>query len=372
MLLLSVGSIMCGQEIKGATATPAADTVEVHSFSVRFPVASSRIVESFSTNAETLSRLRAFVDSINNDSLITISRVAVVGSASPEGNHDYNVRLVDRRINALVQYINTLGHFPQIERINRGPDRDSLRALQAENPAPNRRYYPQLRYSTGEFTIHITSPHIEIAPVETETVDEPEPEPEPAVVITPTEPLVYPAPVYGRRWYVKSNAIGWAMLAGNIAVEADMSQRLSLSVPVYFSALNYFTSRVKFRTAMVQPELRYWFDDLGPSGHTGWFAGVHAGVGHFNMALGGDTRIQDTDGRHPAVGGGLSAGWRKDIGRNGRWKLEFSLGVGAYYARYDKYQNRPQGYCLEKDRHTTFVGIDKATVSIVYTFGKIK
>ncbi len=69
-----------------------------------------------------------------------------------------------------------------------------------------------------------------------------------------------------RRYYLKSNAVGWAMLVSNIAFEFDVAERLSVEIPIYFSAMNYFSSKVKFRTAMIQPELRYWFNASTPSG----------------------------------------------------------------------------------------------------------
>ncbi|MCM1317884.1 MAG: DUF3575 domain-containing protein [Bacteroides sp.] len=173
-----------------------------------------------------------------------------------------------------------------------------------------------------------------------------------------------------RRYYLKSNAVGWAMLVSNIAFEFDVAERLSVEIPIYFSAMNYFSSKVKFRTAMIQPELRYWFNTSTPSGHTGWYAGVHFGVGHFNYALGGRYRYQDHGGHHPAAGGGLSAGWRTNLDASGRWKMELSAGIGIYATKYDKFENRINGQYVERGISRTFFGIDRAAVSFVYTFGK--
>ena len=42
--------------------------------------------------------------------------------------------------------------------------------------------------------------------------------------------------------YLKTNAIGWGMGVSNIAVEIDFGKRWSAQLPIYYSAVNYFTS----------------------------------------------------------------------------------------------------------------------------------
>ena len=66
---------------------------------------------------------------------------------------------------------------------------------------------------------------------------------------------------------LKTNAVGWAMLISNIAVEVDINKYWSVTLPVYYSALNYFTRTRKLRTLAFQPEVRWWF---APK----WFVGA--------------------------------------------------------------------------------------------------
>ena len=164
------------------------------------------------------------------------------------------------------------------------------------------------------------------------------------------------------RLVVKTNAVGWAMAISNVAVEIDLSQRLSLNIPVYYSAWNYFSGTTKFRILAAQPELRYW-----PTRDRRLFAGVHFGVASYNLALGGKWRIQDHDGMTPALGGGVSVGYRMPLGRSDRWNVEFSLGAGAYRLHYDKFHNEPGGAYSSTVRKT-FFGVDNAAVSFSYTF----
>ena len=164
------------------------------------------------------------------------------------------------------------------------------------------------------------------------------------------------------RLAVKTNAVGWAMAISNVAVEIYLSRRLSLNIPVYYSAWNYFSGTTKFRMLAAQPELRYW-----PTRDRRLFAGVHFGVASYNFALGGKWRIQDHDGTTPALGGGVSVGYRMPLGRSDRWNVEFSLGAGAYHLHYDKFHNEPGGAYSSTVRKT-FFGVDNAAVSFSYTF----
>lgn len=190
--------------------------------------------------------------------------------------------------------------------------------------------------------------------VEEPAAEAPVPAPQP--VVTPRAEEWHPA------IRVKTNAVGWAMMMANAAVEIDLSRRLSVNLPIYYSACNYFTSTVKFRMLGTQPELRIW-----PLRERRFFIGAHFGVFSYNLALGGDWRIQDHDGRNPALGGGLNVGYRIPLGRHARWNVEFSLGAGAYKAYYDKFHNESQGTRASTVRKT-FVGLDNAAVSFSYLF----
>ena len=163
--------------------------------------------------------------------------------------------------------------------------------------------------------------------------------------------------------HFKTNTVGLAMLIGNIGAEMDVAQHWSVNFPVYFSAMNYFTSKVKFRTLAFQPELRYWLSDA----NNGWFAGTHIGLAWFNYAKGGDWRYQDHHRHSPLYGGGLNGGYRKPISKDGRWLMEFSLGCGIYHLNYDIFHNEPNGQ-LVGSRQRTFYGIDQVAVSFAYRF----
>lgn len=170
-------------------------------------------------------------------------------------------------------------------------------------------------------------------------------------------------PLQARRWDLKTNALGWGMLVANASVEYRWHPRWSFALPVSFSAWDYFTSTVKFRTLAVQPEIRYWF-----SGHREWFAGIHAGCAYYNYAFGGKWRTQDYDQASPALGGGLAGGCRLPVGRSGRWSIECTAGVGVYRLHYSKFYNQTNGLLAYSERKTYF-GLDQLAVSLVCRLG---
>jgi hypothetical protein len=177
-------------------------------------------------------------------------------------------------------------------------------------------------------------------------------------------PAVVPMLFDTRYMYVKTNLVGLGMLMANVGVEFDLGRYLSFNLPVYYSAVNYFTPTVKFRTFATQPELRVW----PMTNEDGLFIGAHAGFAYYNFAFGGDWRYQDHDGTSPTLGGGLTLGYRMPISKNKNWKLEFGVGAGVYPLYYDVFHNTPnvlEGQLYET-RNGTYFGLDNVQVSISY------
>lgn len=167
-----------------------------------------------------------------------------------------------------------------------------------------------------------------------------------------------------RKMTFKTNALGWGFLMTNMALEIDIVKNLSLAVPVYYSGWDYKISTLKFRTLMIQPELRYYIPKA-----KGFYVGAHFGMGYWNFALGGDWRYQDHKGETPAIGGGLGLGYALHFKKNPHWGLEFAIGAGAYDARYDVFYNEPNGPYHKRNERTLFIGVDNAAVSLTYEFG---
>ena len=162
---------------------------------------------------------------------------------------------------------------------------------------------------------------------------------------------------------LKTNLLGWGLAISNVEAEFDLCKHLSLAVPVYYSALNYGKSTIKFRTLAFQPELRCWIN----KNNTGFFAGAHFGLGYYNIAVDGLLRYQDHNGTSPAIGGGISVGYRLPFSKKHNWNIEFIVGAGAYKLHYDTFYNVDNGRLVDTYKKT-YIGIDNAAINISYRF----
>ena len=376
---------------------------------VDFRVNSKHIDPLYGNNAIRMENMVTFLREIRQDSNIQIVNISFNGAASPEGSYQVNHRLSRARLEALEKIVRTEVEIPdsiitrnddyipwsylrteiahsdlaQKQQILDILDEDEKlvgyhNGAQIDHRIPRlkaldngrvwqeifRRYFAQMRNAC----VVVITYKKEVLPVSAPTpepVAAPKPEPEPMITPEPEpEPIIVTEPeVWTRQLHVKTNAIGLAMAIANVAVEVDLAPHWSFTLPVYFSAWDYFKSTLKFRTFCVQPEVRYWLDD----NNEGWFAGAHFGAAFFNYALDGDYRYQDHGRETPSWGGGLSVGYRMPLSRNGRWKMEFALGGGVYASHYDKFRNEPDGLLIS-NRKKTWYGIDQAAVSLAYTF----
>lgn len=381
---------------------------------VDFRVNSTRIDPTYGNNAERIREITGMLQGILNDTTVEVTRLSFCGVASPEGSYEWNRQLANGRMKALEtlvrskievsdsiityddnyiawdylaervsesemahkhEILSILGEKPEIVKYRNGRNIDSripkLQRLDGGRVWDElfRRFFSPMRNAS---MVIVTFKQVSPPPVVV-----PEPVIEEVEVSADTTEAVLPAPVivdtvpdptpavkeWGRKLYVKTNALGLGLAIANTAVEIDLCRHWSFNLPVYYSAWNYFKSTVKFRTAMIQPEIRYWFRD----DNDGWYAGGHIGIGHYNVATNGEYRTQDHEGKSPALGGGLAVGYRLPISGNKRWKMEFSIGAGAYKLYHDKFRNYHNGLLVYTEKKT-YVGIDQAAVSFSYTF----
>lgn len=200
-------------------------------------------------------------------------------------------------------------------------------------------------------------------PIPAPVVEEPVVEVEETVTETVLEPAVPADTVNIHHLWLKTNIPAWGMLWMNIAAEYELRPHLTVALSVYHSPYNYFKSTRKFRTLTFMPELRYF----PKSDNSGFFVSPHFGIAWYNAAFDGDYRYQDHDGNTPAIGGGISLGYRHQLSHNGRWHFEVSAGFGIYHLDYDLFDNVHNGQVVDR-RKRTFYGLDNAALSLIYRF----
>lgn len=95
--------------------TPVAEAVKMREISARayidFPVNKTEIYPDYRRNPAELAKIRATIDSVQNDKDITIRSLHISGTASPEGSYQNNVRLAKERTESLKNYVQGLYRF---------------------------------------------------------------------------------------------------------------------------------------------------------------------------------------------------------------------------------------------------------------------
>ena len=370
-------------------------------FRIRYIINSPDIDTTFIDNTEKITDLRSFLSEIKKDSTIVIKKVKFKGTASPDGGYEFNVWLSENRLRTFKELVYEYVDIPDsiiIANVSDIPwDDFRLKVAQSEIPfrdevleiidegpsiVPwfNNRHIDKrllklkklhkctvwehlkspilrdLRFGEVQFYYQHLLPKLQAPPLFSNASFENAPE---------TTLRAYEYDVWIPRIHLKSNLLGWLLLIGNAGIEIDIARHFSVNIPIYYSALDYFTQTVKFRTLGIQPAVRYW---PRTTVNEGFFANVHGSVAYYNLAFGGKYRKQDHKGKTPAYGGGLGVGYRIPIG--GRWHMEFEVGVGAYKLDYDLFDNiNPTIHGqLAGRKKMIYFGPDQASVSFTYSF----
>lgn len=377
---------------------------------IRYRVAKAYIDRGYMDNRPVLDRIVEWAEEVQKDSMVNILSVEFCGAVSPEGSVPFNHWLSVARLTELEKYVRKRVHIPEeiITRSDHYIAWDELRAMVLESDLQNKdavikiidsentsvgnqldsrigalkamdggktwriifdRYFIHMRNAymvivmerSDKFYEEMNKLRVDPVPVLNAKVQMQHPmdqklvNPFPAIVSTLVDT---------RYLYVKSNLVGLGMLMANAGIEFDMGRYFSFNLPVYYSAVNYFTPTVKFRTLATQPEIRVW----PMTNEDGLFIGAHAGFAYYNFAFGGDWRYQDHDGTSPTLGGGLTLGYRVPISKDKNWKLEFGVGAGVYPLYYDVFHNTHnvlEGQLYET-RNGTYFGLDNVQISISY------
>lgn len=157
------------------------------------------------------------------------------------------------------------------------------------------------------------------------------------------------------RWWLKTNLPFYALVVPNLAVEVRLADQWSLDIPVFYSpytvARNY-----RYRVFALQPSARYWLKP-GMKGH---FFGVHLLGGMFNISVDERNRYQDTDGMW---GAGLDYGYALKFSKH--WGMEFNIGVGYIWTRYDTFYNVENGISWDTST-ANYLGITRLGISLIY------
>lgn len=158
------------------------------------------------------------------------------------------------------------------------------------------------------------------------------------------------------RFALKTNALYWAATTPNIGFEAGISPKFTIDISGNYNPWR-FPGHKQLKHWLIQPELRYWTDEL----FHGHFIGPHmhfAGINASNILGMGHKRYQGY-----IYGLGFSYGYRWSL--NKRWSMEAEIGIGYAHIDYDRYICGNCGARTDSG-HKNYVGPTKVALNIVY------
>lgn len=381
-----------------AVGAAAQDKAEAY---LDFKVNLTNVEADYHNNNERLNAMLIHLDSIVMNPLRKVSRISVVGTASPEGPLKGNIRLAENRAKAFIRILQSRYNFPDsIYTVATIPeDWDGLRSMlrndstipygeivlrfldESEDMEPNLRERRLKSLAGGKAFDSMrtfTLPYLRRTSVIVDYDKRFIPpfaisdsvahgarylkQPMPSLPLELKLPAVSPLALPRRRFFaIKTNLLGDAMLCANLGIEIELWPRWSLDIPVWYSPYD-ITRRWRIRLLAVQPEVRYWLKNAG-EGH---YFGVHASVIGFNVSFNGDYRYQDPN--HAAAGGGLGYGYAFHLDKSHRWSMEAQIGVGFITYKWDRYLNTGRNGEYLAQGKGTYWGITRAGITLAYKF----
>lgn len=163
---------------------------------------------------------------------------------------------------------------------------------------------------------------------------------------------------------IKTNLLYDVTTTMNLGVEIGLADRWTLDVSANYNpwTLNKESNR-KIKHYLVQPEARYWLCEK----FNGHFFGLNAGFSQYNIGATKIPFVKNSDKyRYEgwATGVGLSYGYSMILG--GKWNMEFTVGAGLVYTRYDKYNCVNCGKRIENNVSKTFFAPTKLGITLIY------
>ena len=410
IVMFALAMLMSAEDVMAQSHLIPDDAQWREEMRIRYRVAKTYIDKTYMDNDMTLQSIVDWVEERQQDTMVKIVAVEFCGACSPEGSVPFNHYLSSTRLTRLENYVRQRIEIPEdiitrsdhyiawgeleqmVEESDIENKDDILAILRSENTSVGEQLDSRIhalkamdngktwRLIFDRYFAHLRNAYMVVVTEKSDLAKQYDSRLRemltPVSLAEPTrwqdvsvKPMAIVSPAVAAAtqshyMYVKTNLLGLALLNANVGVEFDLGNYLSFSLPISYSAVNYFKPTLKFRNFSVQPELRVW----PMKNDDGLFVGAHMGFAYYNFAFDGDWRYQDHDGTSPTIGGGLSLGYRLPISANKNWKLEFAVGAGIYPLYYDVFYNlaNVKEGKLHETRNGRYIGLDNVTIGISY------
>ena len=373
---------------EAASQTRGGDTLSIY-----FRVGSADYDPAYLDNGKRLEEYLSKIQSVLSHNEASSVKISCISSFSPEGKVDFNKRLAKKRSETGASLLATIADGTSVSEITTPWD-DLLKILESDKGAgvpfrdetieivrsiiEGNASYGDLKSFRGskpwKYIVRNLFPYQRRCIISV-SIDTP-PVPYVSSAFRPAAPVasvsapqviidrkVSPLITLPKDYFVgiKTNLLYDFASVTNVSVEVGYAKHYSFELLGTFSPWDYGRETLQFRTAILQPEFRYWFSE----GWTRHFVGLHAHLGWYNIAPGGKVRYQDHNGNSPLVGVGLSYGYVVPF--TSHWGAEFSVGAGYAYLLYDKFYNIHNGAQFGTgEKH--YFGLTKLGASVYYRF----
>lgn len=374
----------------------------------------------YDNNGAALDSLTRFIDLYSNpDSAFTLSRVRVVGSASPEGSVAINERLSRQRAESIFDYFTARkaissdatefyfagrdwrGLRRLVENDQKVPcraeviailddilnagtdnvaasDRGLARLRSLDGGAPYRYMYvhlfPQLRASRL-YVEYIGRPDNLIA-VDTTVTLIPE-----DTVIAPFEPEIVDVTVVEdivkekRPFYMalKTNMLYDALALPSVGAEFYVGRNWSVGANWTYGWWDNNNRHRYWRAYGGDINVRRWFGRRAEEKPlTGHHIGLYAGVITYDFEFGGKGYMGGLPRRtlwdRCNYMGGIEYGYSLPVGR--RLNIDFTIGIGYLGGKYLEYVPKDNRYVWQATKRLNWFGPTKAEISLVWLIGR--
>ena len=162
--------------------------------------------------------------------------------------------------------------------------------------------------------------------------------------------------------YIKANALYYAVLVPNIAVETKLSEHFTFNADAVFSPWKSINGS-PYLIGQIIPDVRYYFKEA----NQGFYAGLYAAADVYKVSKWGHP---GTDVQHGwGISLGATVGYELPIAK--RWLMDFYIGGGWHHGWYWGEDTRDGSVYAPWNRSGEWIPY-RAGVSFGYRLGKKK
>lgn len=162
---------------------------------------------------------------------------------------------------------------------------------------------------------------------------------------------------YRSQFNISTNLLYWIGLAPNVGLEYCFdNSHWSFGVDVVMPWWKNNTKHKYYQISQTSLEGRYWLK--GNGAFRGHFLGIYGNGGVYDLENG------KTGYKGEFGGGGFTYGYVLPF--NSRLKMEFSLGAGYVFTRFEEYKPIDTHYVYQRTRTKNYIGPTKVEVGLVW------